>query len=319
MTDQRGASVGDYRAPLFVAWQLTNACRCRCLACCEDSGPDQKWPHELSRAEALKLARDIVEAGIPYVAFGGGEPVAVPHFWEVCDVLQSGGVAIKLETDGLLLDEAACARLKAWQVSCVQISLDGASAEVHERVRPGGSFIGAVASVHRLADAGLGPEVVFVPTRLNLDDAPAVIDLAAKNGARTFVTGPLMRLGRAAADWQKLAPNEEQWRGAVASIEERVRRYGGQMRLSVYPWDIREEIRTRRENPQAMLLIVPDGMVKLLNALPFSAGDVRRQSLAEVWQAVCRAWRSPQVTEFVDRVLADPTLLRHANECWQVR
>lgn len=316
MTDPRGASAGDYRAPLFLAWQLTNSCRCRCLPCCEESGPDQAWPGELSRDESLQLARGIVAAGIPHVAFGGGEPVAVPFFWEICRALHEGGVGLKIETDGLLLDEAACVRLQELEAACVQISIDGATAAVHDRVRPGGSFEGAAAAVRRLAQAGLGPEVVFAPTRLNLADAPAVFDLAARLGARTFVTGPLMRLGRAAAHWKTLAPSESDWQGTAALLEEKAR--GCRMRLSVYPWDICEEIRVRRESPQAMMLVVPDGKAKLLNALPFAPGDIRRQSLAEAWEAVCRAWQSPKVNEFIDKVLADPKLLKHANECWDV-
>ena len=44
-----GRSVDSYRAPLFIAWQLTNRCRARCLACCEESGPDRAWRDELTR------------------------------------------------------------------------------------------------------------------------------------------------------------------------------------------------------------------------------------------------------------------------------
>jgi MoaA/NifB/PqqE/SkfB family radical SAM enzyme len=75
----RGRSVDEYRAPLFLAWQLTNRCNARCIACCEESGPDKAWADELAPHEALDLARRIAEAGIPYVAFGGGEPLGVPH------------------------------------------------------------------------------------------------------------------------------------------------------------------------------------------------------------------------------------------------
>jgi hypothetical protein len=44
-----GRSVDEYRAPLFVAWQLTNRCQARCIACCEESGPDKAWRDELAR------------------------------------------------------------------------------------------------------------------------------------------------------------------------------------------------------------------------------------------------------------------------------
>src|SRR5262252_3161228 len=96
----RGSSVDDYRAPLFLAWQLTNRCRARCVTCCEDSGPDRAWRDELTRDEALALARDIAGFGIPYVAFGGGEPLGVPFCWPIFETLVAGGVSLKLETDG---------------------------------------------------------------------------------------------------------------------------------------------------------------------------------------------------------------------------
>src|SRR3954447_17053069 len=73
-----GRSVDDYEAPLFLAWQLTNRCSARCLACCEESGPDRAWRDELTPREALDLATAIAEAGIAYVAFGGGEPLGAP-------------------------------------------------------------------------------------------------------------------------------------------------------------------------------------------------------------------------------------------------
>ena len=121
-----GRSVDEYGAPLFIAWQLTNRCSARCIACCEESGPDKQWSDELSRDEAMDLARRIVDAGIPYAAFGGGEPLGVAHCWDLFDILAAGGVALKLETDGSRIDEAAADRIAGLAVQCVQISVDGA-------------------------------------------------------------------------------------------------------------------------------------------------------------------------------------------------
>ena len=41
-----------------------------------------------------------------------------------------------------------------------------------------------------------------------------------------------------------------------------------------------------------MLLVVPNGKVKLLNALPFAPADLRRDSLRDAWQAYRAAWRT---------------------------
>ena len=196
-----GRSVDEYRAPLFFAWQLTNRCTARCLACCEESGPDKAWRDELGRDEALDLARRIAAFGIPYVAFGGGEPLGVAHCWELFELLSDGGIGLKLETDGSRIDNGAADRLAALKVNCVQISVDGATPATHERVRPGSSFAGATGAIERLVARGLAPQLVFVPNRFNLGEIVAAYDLAAALGCNAFVTGPMMRIGRAAAAW----------------------------------------------------------------------------------------------------------------------
>jgi len=102
-----GGSVDEYRAPLFVAWQLTNRCQARCIACCEESGPDRAWRDELTREETLTIARTLAALGVPYVAFGGGEPLGVPFCWDLFEQLANDGVLLKLETDGSRIDDAA--------------------------------------------------------------------------------------------------------------------------------------------------------------------------------------------------------------------
>lgn len=313
-----GRAVEEYRAPLFFAWQLTNRCSARCLACCEDSGPDRQWPDELTRSEALDLAHRIVEFGIPYVAFGGGEPLGVPHCWEIFEILAAGGIMLKLETDGRHIDDAAADRLRELAFQCVQVSVDGATARTHERARPGSDFTAATGALQRLAVRGMAPQLVFVPSRLNIHDVVATYELAVELGCSTFVTGPLMRLGRAASNWERLACNGKEWEGAVVTLRERERSLGSTTTLSIYPWDILHELNQRLESPQAMLLVVPNGKVKLLNALPFAPADLRQDSLEQAWQAYRSAWRLPKVRDFVAACRTNPTLLTHANETWQL-
>jgi MoaA/NifB/PqqE/SkfB family radical SAM enzyme len=311
-----GRSVDDYGAPLFLAWQLTNRCQSRCITCCEESGPDKAWADELGRDEALDLARRIAASRIPYVAFGGGEPLGVSFCWEIFDILARAGIALKIETDGSRIDDVAADRLAALAVQCIQISVDGATAETHARVRPGSSFVAATEAIRRLVARGLSPQFVFVPNRLNIHEIEAAFDLALSLGCGAFVTGPMMRIGRAAAHWDDIACSDADWERAAARLRERSTARGGSIALSVYPWDIVTEMERRLENPQAMLLVVPNGKVKLLNALPFAPADLRRQSLADAWLAYREAWRAPEVRAIVQSCRTRPGLLRHANETW---
>jgi MoaA/NifB/PqqE/SkfB family radical SAM enzyme len=311
-----GRAVDGYRAPLFFAWQLTNRCSARCITCCEESGPDRAWRDELTSDEALQIAHGVAEFGIPYVAFGGGEPLGVPHCWTIFEHLAAAGVALKLETDGSRIDAAAADRLAELAVQCVQISVDGATPAVHNRVRPGSSFAAAIAAIERVAARGLSPQLVFVPNRFNIHEIVAAYELAVALGCGAFVTGPMMRIGRAAAGWDQLACSREDWARAVDALTIRAAALGAPIALSIYPWDILTEMEKRLESPQAMLLVVPNGKVKLLNALPFAPADLRRDSLEQAWDAYRTAWRSAEVRKFVSDCQTDPALLRHANETW---
>ena len=316
MSKERGAAVGDYSAPLFLAWQITNRCQARCLHCCEESGPDKAWKDELTKEEALKLARDTVAAGVPYAAFGGGEPLAVPHIWEVLRILVEGGVELKLETNGLPIGEDKADLLAEWKAQCIQISIDGATAKTHEAVRPGGDFHGAVASISRLVRRGLKPEFVFVPNKVNAKEAVDAYRMAMDLGCRTFVTGPMMRLGRAAQSWNHLSLSDAEQAHMERDLRREAERLGEPVKLSIYPWDILAEMRTRLESPQAMMLVVPNGRAKLLNALPFAPGDLRKHSFLECWELYKEAWRSDEVRDFIDRAQSDSTLLLYANDTW---
>jgi MoaA/NifB/PqqE/SkfB family radical SAM enzyme len=314
----QGRSVDEYRAPLFIAWQLTNRCEARCITCCEESGPGNAWRDELTRDEALDLARRIADFGVVYVAFGGGEPLGVAHCWDLLELLAERRVCLKIETDGGRIDDAAADRLAALGIECVQISVDGATPATHDRARPGSSFAAAVAAIRRLVARGCPPQLVFVPTKLNIGEIVGAFDLAATLGCSAFVTGPLMRIGRAASNWQRVACSDEQWQRAVEALRKGAASTAAGMSLSIYPWDIVTEIQARLEHPQAMLLVVPNGRVKLLNALPFSPADLRRDSLEQAWQAYREAWRTPEVREFALRCRSEAALLRHANETWVV-
>jgi MoaA/NifB/PqqE/SkfB family radical SAM enzyme len=167
-----------------------------------------------------------------------------------------------------------------------------------------------------MAARGCAPQLVFVPNRFNIREIVAAYDLAVSLGCAVFVTGPMMRIGRAAAGWDDIACNDDEWQRAAAALRERAASHNAPIALSIYPWDIVTEMERRLDSPQAMLLVVPNGKVKLLNALPFAPSDLREETLTQAWDAYRAAWRMPVVREFVTACRSDPGLLRHANETW---
>lgn len=302
-------------APLLVSWQLTRDCDLACLHCCTASAPGRRLPDELSESEALRLAEDILGAGVPYVMLCGGEPLVVPHWLDIAERLGTGGVQLKIETNGQRLDPTHIERLARLPIRSIQVSLDADTEETYARQRPGGSLARAHAACRRVREAGLPLEITFAPTRLNICEAEAVIDRSEALGAFRFNTGRLMRIGTAARLWRRLEPLPAQYEGFRTLLERRAPscRLAG-LELCYTPFSITEGLLAALREPPATLLVLPQGWVKVAAALPHICADLHRQSLLEAWESYRTAWRDQMVVSAAYRAAELETLHSSAND-----
>ena len=309
--------IDSLRAPLLVTWQLTRNCDLACLHCCTESAPGKRLPGELDADESLEVARQIVLNEVPYVMLCGGEPLVVPHFFQIAEALGKSGVQLKIETNGQRFDAVVAERLAQLPIRSVQVSLDADSEEVYRRQRPGGSLAAAHAACRAARAAGLPLEITFAPTRLNIQEIEAVIRRARALGAFRFNTGKLMRIGTAARLWEKLEPSSEQYRRMLDTLESQTTEVEDSMELCYFPFSIEDGLRGSLEEPPATMLVLPDGRVKVAAALPHLCADLRRQTLAQAWDAYRSAWRDSEVLAETRRAIADTSLHARANS-WKV-
>jgi len=297
---------GDLGAPLYVAWQITNECNLACLHCIEESGPGKAFRDELTKDEVLRVIDELVEREVPYVSFSGGEPMVHPHFFDMVERFCAGGGQLKVETNGHYLTPENCARLNDLGVKAVQVSIDGASRGTFNRMRVRGEFDVVVEGTRNLHSAGVPIEVNFSPTHFNIEEVGAAVDLAYELGAYSFYTGRTMYTGNAVKAWRHIAPSEAQYTAFFDTLRAKAEDYKGRMRVYFHEMGLLEELRYRLVNPAALVIVLPNGLVKLINALPFVCGDLRKQSLSEIWDHFQRAWEDPRVRGFVDDLAADP-------------
>ncbi|UPT75099.1 MAG: radical SAM protein [Elusimicrobiota bacterium] len=229
----------------------------------------------------------------------------------MCKTLSDGGVLLKIETNGNNFDPS---KLKGLGIRSVQISLDGASQAVYGRQRIHGNLEKAIAACKAVVAAGLPLEVTFAPTRLNIFESEAVIDLALSLGAFRFNTGQLMRLGTAAKLWDKLEPSKAEYAGFLRILERKEREMAGKMELCYKPFSMEEEMAHRALQPSGTLLILPDGRVKVAAPLPFTCADLKTQDFLSAWESYKAAWGTTAVREALERLAADPKLSARANE-----
>ena len=151
-------------APICLTWELTYACNLACAHCLSSSG--RRDPRELSTVEAKAVIDERERMQVFYVNIGGGEPTVRPDFWELVDYATAHRVGVKFSTNGVKIGPAVAQRLAASDYVDVQISLDGATAEVNDAVRGTGSYATAIRAMENLAAAGMrGFKISVVMTR----------------------------------------------------------------------------------------------------------------------------------------------------------
>jgi mycofactocin radical SAM maturase len=197
-------------APICLTWELTYACNLACVHCLSSSG--RRDPRELTTAECMALIDEFEQMQIFYVNIGGGEPTVRRDFWELLDYATANHVGVKFSTNGSRITREIAQRLAGSEYVDVQISLDGATAEVNDRVRGSGSYDTAMRAIENLAAAGMGNfKISVVATRANVPQLDAFKALADRYGAQLRLTR-LRPSGRGADVWHELRPTQAQQR-----------------------------------------------------------------------------------------------------------
>ena len=139
-------------APICLTWELTYACNLACVHCLSSSG--RRDPRELTTAECRAVIDELERMQVFYVNIGGGEPTVRPDFWDLVDYATAHRVGVKFSTNGIKITPERAESLAASDYVDVQISLDGATAEVNDAVRGPGSYATALRAMQNLAQAG---------------------------------------------------------------------------------------------------------------------------------------------------------------------
>ncbi|RMI28831.1 mycofactocin radical SAM maturase [Nocardia stercoris] len=195
-------------APICLTWELTYACNLACAHCLSSSG--RRDPRELSTAECRTVIDTLQRMQVFYVNIGGGEPTVRADFWELLDYSVDHRVGVKFSTNGIRLTPERATQLAAADYVDVQISIDGATAEVNDAVRGPGSFATAHRAMANLAAAGKsGFKISVVMTRHNVPQLDEFKALADEFDAQLRLTR-LRPAGRGAQVWQDLHPTADQ-------------------------------------------------------------------------------------------------------------
>ena len=120
---------------LYIEWLITSLCQCRCIYCRHEKYKLGANP-ELSTEEALNVIKQMADMGVVYVTLSGGEPLIRKDIFKIINELYQHDIEIRLDTNGLLLDEKTIAQLAKFRdLLTLSVSLDSSIPEINEIIR----------------------------------------------------------------------------------------------------------------------------------------------------------------------------------------
>jgi AdoMet-dependent heme synthase len=167
----------------LVAWELTRNCNLNCIHC---RAAADKGPHagELDTDACLRVLDDIREVGRPVIILTGGEPLMRPDIFDIARYGNDKGLRMVMAPNGTLITEENAKEMVASGIQRISVSLDGATAETHDRFRQvEGAFAGALQGVEWVKKAGLEFQVNTTITQQNFGELPRIQELAVELGA----------------------------------------------------------------------------------------------------------------------------------------
>lgn len=201
--------------PETLTIAITGECNLRCAHCWVDAGlsASAAW---LPVATGRRLIEEFAGLGGVSVRVTGGEPLLHPDWLELLQVVDAAGLKVLLQTNGMLFGDdnlRALQGLKLAQLN-IQVSLDGATAAVHDRVRGAGAYEQALRGIQRLVEAGFGSDVAlfFTEMRHNLHELPDLLRLADRLGVGAVSSGTLVSCGQARGSNDVAPPDPDQYR-----------------------------------------------------------------------------------------------------------
>ncbi|XUL92032.1 radical SAM protein [Streptomyces galilaeus] len=298
--------------PESVIWDTTYACPLRCIHCYSESG--RRPARQLGHEDMLRVTDAFISMGPRVVALAGGEPLLVKGIFEIADRLVRAGVKAVLYTGGWTLKPWMTDRLAA--LDEVIVSVDGATAAVHDRVRGrAGSFDRAMAALAVLdraagerAAQGLSPlrfGIDYVVVRSNVAQleefcrtvASRFPHLRSVNFNAAIPSGLASRSGF--ADHELLTDTQVQdLVGAGLTARLTAAAPGS---VHVFTTDnmmaMMHPDRIAHGNDALVMQVEPDGEVRAMSIYEGTVGSLLDEPPLVLWERAVARWRDPFVVE----------------------
>jgi mycofactocin radical SAM maturase len=270
-------------APVNITWEITRKCNLKCVHCLSASSKES--PGELTFEECESVVDQLAALKVFEINFGGGEPLLKDFFLPLLRYIHAKGIVTCISTNGTVLTEEAVDYLTGNPLVNVQVSLDGATPAVNDRIRGRGTYGKIISGIRLLSGKDIPLSINTVVTSLNYAQLDRLKELAVSFGARLRVSR-FRPSGRARDSWEALKLDSVQlqhlsnWLGDDTSI------LTGDSFFAISQ-DGRRELGLDMCGAAKMTACIdPCGDVfpcAFLQAEEFCGGNLREKSFKDIW------------------------------------
>jgi len=187
------------RAPRLVFWETTKACPLECVHCRATAQRDPT-PNELTTDEGKAIIDDLAGAPrpTPVLILTGGDCLQRPDLGELTEYAKNLGVPVGISPSvSPSLNADTLSMLHAHGVRSASLSLDGGSAETHERIRQiPGHFADTMRAIGLLQEHGFAVQVNSTVMAQNVRQLADIAALLVRHEVRTWEVFFLISVGR---------------------------------------------------------------------------------------------------------------------------
>jgi len=183
------ARVEERKIPFWAHLDLTYRCNQQCLHCyCQDlAGDFSSNQEELTLGEVCRLLDQLADMGSLHLTLSGGEVFLRRDFFDIAAHAKKRHFALKIFTNGSLIDEETARRLAAIPPVQIEMSIYGVTAPVHDSItQRAGSFHKLVEAVALLKKYHLRVELKSVVMKQNFHHAGDLEAFSRTLGADDF-------------------------------------------------------------------------------------------------------------------------------------
>ncbi|PIE59763.1 MAG: radical SAM/SPASM domain-containing protein [Desulfobulbus propionicus] len=196
--------------PKWIAWEITRRCNLQCVHCRSSSQIEVVEHPDFSYEEAKRVLRDIHSYANPVIVLSGGEPLLREDVFDIAAYGTNLGLRMCLATNGTLVTEDTCRLIKESGIKMVSLSIDGATAAVHDNFRnQPGAFTGTMHAIELFNTHQIDFLVNSSFTRRNKEEAPKIYEMVKTLGATAWYLFMIVPTGRGEDIMAELIPEEE--------------------------------------------------------------------------------------------------------------